>query len=316
MKNKYLYKFTVPKIEEVEVVENRKEGDQEVKITKKEKKVVEKTYGILSPKRSMVEEGEMFYASKVSENIKLGILPTAILIRKFDADGGFLSDSELKYQNSLQEQSGDLNIKLLNISREIEALKAELAKNHDDEKLKLKNEKEEILSTILDQYYEVQEEITKIRQSVESFFEQSAEIKARNKTIIWWILNLSYNLNEEKEEQFFRGRSFEDKLKSLDDLEESEEEFVDYLIKKLSYLTSYWYSSRISKEEQFKEAEKNFHFINGVKEYEEKIDELKKKNEIKAAPQVAPSEAVIALAPDAAPAAAPAPEPAPTPVVT
>ena len=84
MKNKYLYKFTVPKIEDVEVVETRKEGDQEIKITKKEKKIVNKSYGLLHPKRSTLEEGEMFYAARVSENIKNGILPTSILIKKFD----------------------------------------------------------------------------------------------------------------------------------------------------------------------------------------------------------------------------------------
>ena len=281
MKNKYLYKFTVPKVEEVEVVETRKEGDQEVKITKKEKKVVEKSYGIASPKRSLLEEGEMFYAAKVSENIKSGILPTSILIRKFDADGGFLSDSELKYQNSLSDRSTELNRKLINLSAEVDVLKVDLEKNPSEEKAKLKQEKENEMNDLLDEFYEVQEEILKIKQSVDAFFEQSAEIKARNKTIIWWVLNLSYALEEGKEDQFFRGKSFEDKLKSLDDLEESEEEFVGYLIKKFSYLISYWYSARITKEEQFKEAEKNFRLITGVKEYEVKVDEIKKKSEEK-----------------------------------
>ena len=277
MKNKYLYQFTVPKIEEAEIVEIRKEGDQEVKVTKKEKKVVEKKFGIFSPKRSMLEEGEMYYAARVSENIKAGILPTSILIRKFDSDGGFLSDGELKYQNSLKTQTFDLNRRIIETSSDIEKLKAELEKEKSDEKQKEKEDKDEILNTLLDDFYDVQEELIKIQQTVDSFFEQSAEIKARNKTIIWWVLNLSYDLNNDKEEFFFKGKTVEEKLNSLDELEESEEEFIGYLIKKFSYLISYWYSSKISKKEQFEDAEKNFRLIGGVKEYDEKIEALKPK---------------------------------------
>ena len=59
MKNKYLYQFTVPKIENTEVQETRVENGEEIKITKKEKKIVEKKFGLLSPKRSKIEEGEM-----------------------------------------------------------------------------------------------------------------------------------------------------------------------------------------------------------------------------------------------------------------
>jgi len=219
----------------------------------------------------------MYYAARVSENIKAGILPTAILIRKFDADGGFLSDGELKYQNSLKTQTFNLNKRIIEVSSDIEKLKAELEKEKSDTKQKEKEEHDQLLNALLDEFYETQEELLKIQQTVDSFFEQSAEIKARNKTIIWWILNLSYDLNNDKEEFFFKGKTIEEKLKSLDELEESEEEFMGYLIKKFSYLISYWYSSKISKKEQFEDAEKNFRLIGGVKEYEEKIEALKPK---------------------------------------
>ena len=264
MKNKYLHTFNVPRIEEVEVVEKRMEDGQEIKITKKEKKVVERKYGILAPKRSKLEEGEMYYAARVSENIKNGILPTSILIRKFDEQGGFLSDSELKYQNAMREEIAEISRMIDDISKE--------SKASINEQFKLESEKK--LEILIDRYYDIQEELVKIQQSIDSFFEQSAEIKARNKTIIWWILNISYDLNDSKEEHFFKGKNLEEKLNSLDDLEESEEEFIGYLIKKLSYFVSYWFSSRINKEEQFNEIEKNFRLISGVKEYDRKIKEV------------------------------------------
>lgn len=268
MKNKYLHTFNVPRIEEVEVVEKRMEDGQEIKITKREKKVVERKYGILSPKRSKLEEGEMYYAARVSENIKNGIMPTSILIRKFDEQGGFLSDSEMKYQNSMREEALEINRKIDDISKES---KASL-----NEQFKLESEKK--LEILIDRYYDIQEELLKIQQSIDTFFEQSAEIKARNRTIVWWILNICYDLNDGKEEHFFKGKTLEEKLNSLDDLEESEEEFIGYLIKKLSYFVSYWYSSRINKEEQFNEIEKNFRLISGVKEYERKIKEVLEKD--------------------------------------
>ena len=265
MKNKYLYQFTVPKIENTEVQETRVENGEEIKITKKEKKIVEKKFGLLSPKRSKIEEGEMYYASKVSENIKNGILPTAILIRKFDEQGGFLSDSELKYQNSLRDDSIEISRKIQELTTENKTIASE----------KIKAENNEKIDILIDQYYALQEELVKIQQTVDAFFEQSAEIKARNKTIIWWILNLAYDLNDDKEEFFFRGKTLEDKLNSLDDLEESNEEYLGYMVKKFSYLTSYWFGTKINKEDQFKEAEKNFRLITGVKEYDQSIADVK-----------------------------------------
>lgn len=267
MKNRYLYTFEVPKIEELEVVEKRMENGQEIKVTKKEKKIVERKYGILAPKRSKVEEGEMYYAAKVSENIKNGILPSSILIRKFDEQGGFLSDSEMKYQNSLRDDSIEISKKVEELSKDLKAKEAPTEAE--------KKEHEDKLNILIDRYYDIQEELVKIQQSIDSFFEQSAEIKARNKTIIWWILNLCYDLNDDKEEMFFKGKTLEDKLNSLDDLEESQEEFIAYLIKKFSYLTSYWFSSKISNAEQFKEAEKNFRLIVGVRDYDSKINEIR-----------------------------------------
>ena len=181
----------------------------------------------------------------------------------------------------MKTQGQDLNREIVELSASLEKLKAELEKEKSETKQKEIEDKEQTLNNALDQFYEVQEELLKIQQTVESFFEQSAEIKARNKTIIWWILNLSYDLNEAKEELFFKGRSIEDKLRSLDDLEESEEEFTSYLIKKFSYLISYWYSSKISKAEQYEDAERNFRLISGVKEYDETIEALKLKSEQK-----------------------------------
>ena len=120
MKNKYLYKFTVPKIEDVEVVETRKENDQEIKVTKKIKKIVEKKFSILNPRRSMLEEGEMFYACKVSEHIKNGLLPQAVLARKVNLDNGVLEDD--KRESELRDKAITIADKADDLTKQISKL--------------------------------------------------------------------------------------------------------------------------------------------------------------------------------------------------
>lgn len=167
MKNKYLHTFNVPRIEEVEVVEKRMEDGQEIKITKKEKKVVERKYGLLAPKRSKLEEGEMYYAARVSENIKNGILPTSILIRKFDEQGGFLSDSELKYQNAMREE-------IVEISRMIDDISKE-SKASINEQFKLESEKK--LEILIDRYYDIKRSLLKFSSLLIAFSSNQQKLK-------------------------------------------------------------------------------------------------------------------------------------------
>ena len=293
MITKYLYKFTVPKIEETEVSETKTENGQEIKITRKEKKVVNKNYGIVSPRRSLIEEGDLFYASKISENIKNGILPVSILMKRYDADGGFISEGQLKYQNSLREDMNSTleKIEQLNLKFKLDDKKTE---DFTDEDRAVKDE----INFLFEKYYRLQQESMKIQQSLDSLFEQSAEVKARNKSITWWIMNLSNDLNE-GEKPFFKGKNYDEKIQNLDDLEESDDKFINYMIKKFSYLISYWYGSKVNKDQQFKDAEENFRVIDGIEDYDNEVKAiLEKQKSTILAPAVAP-----AVAPDSSPTA-------------
>ena len=96
-------------------------------------------------------------------------------------------------------------------------------------------------------------------QQQQAVFENTAENRARNSVIMWWVLHLSYMVNEEgKEVPCFKGRSYEEKLENYDEMEEEFDEFHSSYIKKLAFLISFWYTGRVSDEDDFKSAERMY----------------------------------------------------------
>ena len=107
---------------------------------------------------------------------------------------------------------------------------------------------------------ELNEESEKIRADLvdlemgqSALFDQTAENRARNKVILWWILNLSHFEDEEgKQVPVFSGESFEEKLNSYDEIDEKDERFFNEVVRKLMYYISFWYVGRAQSEEDFK----------------------------------------------------------------
>ena len=88
--------------------------------------------------------------------------------------------------------------------------------------------------------------------------------KARNRTILWWTLNLAY-IKEDGDEDFksvFDGETFENKLNSYDEIEEGEEyseggekQHFSIAVKKFAYFISFWYSGQATDKEGFDAAD-------------------------------------------------------------
>ena len=90
-----LNEFTIPKIEEVPESEtSTNDKGEEVTTTKTVKKSVDKHYVVKKPSRALYDEAELFYGVKLSEGIKAGLLTRALLAKRFNNDGGILSDGE------------------------------------------------------------------------------------------------------------------------------------------------------------------------------------------------------------------------------
>lgn len=237
--NKFLYEFSLDKEQLVEKTEASKdESGQEIKITKKElvKKPIK--IRILKPTRKVFDDAELFYGVKLSEGIKSGLLTRSLLAKRYQNDGGALSEPE-------KQKYASLYIDLFKKETEFQRIQVNLD-NLDSELHKKKTE--EILNDLLDIKRELQE--FELYQS--NLFEQTAENRARNQTIMWWVLSLSY-IEAEKDsfEPIFGNGSYDLKLSKYDEIEDSEDDFIKMVIKKLAYFISLWYVGRISNQDDF-----------------------------------------------------------------
>jgi hypothetical protein len=88
-------------------------------------------------------------------------------------------------------------------------------------------------------------EVSNISNSYSDIFDSTAEVKARNDTIEWWVLFLLYiNLDGKDYKPLFGDGTHEERIQKLEDLEDKENPFEIESIKKLSYLISFWFTAR------------------------------------------------------------------------
>tara|TARA_Y100001963_G_scaffold16775_1_gene20691 strand:+ start:4144 stop:4983 length:840 start_codon:yes stop_codon:yes gene_type:complete len=241
---KWVHKFTVNKEKEVEVTETKTgENGEEITTKRKEVQQVPIEFCIKKPTRKTYDEAELFYGVKLSEGIKAGLLTKTQLAKRYDNDGGPFSDGQKQEYSTL----------LLSIfDRESEVQKLQLNLDNVEEE-----EKREKLTTNLIELTQLREKMREFEVFHSSIFDQTAEGRAKNQTVIWWVLFSSY-WKEEEDSDFapiFDGKSFDTKLESYDEIEEKEDLFWQEVIRKFSYFVGFWYSGRATNEEEFKEIE-------------------------------------------------------------
>jgi len=236
---KKLFEVMVPRDAEVEEIEaSKNEQGEEVKTTKKVKKKEQRKVFLRKPTRALFDEAELFYGVRLSEGIKAGLLTRALLSKRFTNDGGVLSENEKNIYATLYV--------------------ALFERQNEFQKLSIKDESERSEEEKA-RYKEVIEELTDLRTQIQDFesaqaslFDQTAENRARNKTILWWVLQLAYAVNEKGEEYpFFGDGLYEDKLRIYDNIEETGNDFETLVCRKLAYFVSFWYVGRASSQEEF-----------------------------------------------------------------
>ena len=244
--NKWMHTFIINRTEETQTQEKSKnEKGEEITTIKKESKENPITLKIKKPNRRLYDDADLFYGVKLSEGIKAGLLTKTLLAKRYDNDGGPMSNPE-------KEKYAKLYIDLYEKENVIQKLQLNLDEFSEEEK------REKLTEAIIDMST-IKQELHQFELSQQSLFDQTAEVRARNQTIMWWVLNLSYMGEEkEKEEMFFPGDSFDDKLDTYDELEEKENPFWADAIRKFIYFISFWESGQVTNEEEFKEAEKVF----------------------------------------------------------
>ena len=233
---KKLYTFKEVKKEKVltkKSTENEK--GEKVTVEKEEEREVSHEFFMRKPNRRLYDDADLYYAVKLSEGIKAGLLTKALLEKRYDNDGGVLSNTEI-------ENYGQMYVDFYNKQQEIMQIDPDNEPSEDQQK-KLDELKGVIDST--------REALTNFEMGQQALYDQTAEVRSRNKTILWWVLFASYKINKEGEEEpFFRGDTADAKLEHYDRLIEDEDDFTDSVIRKFTYLISFWFVSKVDSEEE------------------------------------------------------------------
>ena len=237
---KRIYEFTTNKEEIVkeESVEKKKDGT-EVTTAKDVKKEIPHKFFLRRPTRAMTDEAELYYGVKLAEGIKAGLLTRALLEKRFENDGGTRSDDENKeYQRIVEKLQGfhKEQSKILDISEK---------KRTPAQKKRLKELDDEIKPT--------RRALRDLQMVEDSLYEETAESRARNKVILWWMLHLAHQEREGKDTEFFGAGSFDTKLERYDEIDEGDDFFDLVVARKFAYYVSFWFVGRPSSQKEFQE---------------------------------------------------------------
>jgi hypothetical protein len=246
--NKWLYEF------DAKNVIKKDDGSQETIIKK---------FALLKPNRRLREDGELFYAAETSRFAKAGVLPKAAWGTILSNGGGSISDQEREQYGTLLLRFRDLSFELQTILIKGEGERSETEKLRSDE--------------LINDLDDIRKDIQNFEASQIAIFENTAEAKARNRTILWWVMNLSYAKNGEDFKPIFKGETFEEKLLEYDSFEEEENkyEFLLGVIRRITYLTTLWFLGRVETNEDFEAFDKNFLKESSVDIEEPKVEEPK-----------------------------------------
>ena len=240
---KEIYSFSVDletkTTKEVEKTIVDKETGKEEKVKAEEEVVTSEPIRIIlkEPNRRQVEEADMEYSIEMSQCVKRGILTKAMLANKYTDTGGLVAEEDAK---SLAKSYG----KLGEIQSEYTRLSTKTGKKTKED--------EERLAELLEDIAALRKHIVDTETAYASLFNHTADTKAQNRAIMWYVLNLTHVMREEDEEPqvFLKGETFEEKENNYFELDEKEDPLYLLIQGKIATFISYWYyASAITKED-------------------------------------------------------------------
>ena len=248
MNKKVIYQFVVKTEQEVDeesTVEKKNEETGEVEkvtTTKKVKKEAPHDILIYEPSRRQVEDADMEFSVEMSKCIKKGILTKAMLAKKYSDSGGLLSEDDSQSLVRLYRELAETQNHLARLNTK---------KNKNDQEQKKEKD-------LTDKFTNLRKEIVDLETSYQNVFNHTADTKAQNKTILWYMLNLSFvKSGDEDPKPLFAGETSEEKEDSYYALDESDDELYDLAKEKLMTFVSFWYFSQNASEQDFKDLEKD-----------------------------------------------------------
>jgi hypothetical protein len=261
MKNKWLHTFVINRDIEKKVTEKTTNEDgEEVETTRTTKESAPATFHLKKPNRKLYDKAELFYGVRMSEGIKAGLLTRNLLAKRYEDDGGAFSEAE-------KERYSELYMEIYNKENEYQRLQVNLDNKSQDLK-------DSISDTLLSELAELRRELVEIENSQANIFDQTAENRAKNQTIMWWVLNVSQWTEHEgmDPKPFFKGKNYEERLDTYDEFEDSDDDFFNEAIRKLAFFVSFWYMGRANSGEEFKAVEDLYETQNPSDEVDEGED--------------------------------------------
>ena len=234
---KLIYEFEIQKEVEVDKVETREENGETISVTKKVKEKKPIYFAVKRPSRNEKEEGEMNRAAYFALCVERGIITQAALRKKYGDTGGI-------YTNEEEKQYAILRQKLRELLEEYQLYSVN-AKDQTDEQ---KKKREDVFQEI----FKIRGQIIEFENSATLFYQDTAEAKARNKLIEFFILTLTHHREDTNKEwvPFFKGKTFEEKLSHLSELEDNDDEIYLQIGEKLAFvITLLLTSPNLTKEE-------------------------------------------------------------------
>ena len=289
---KILYSFEInlkkkveEKVEKKKKRKNKETGKIEV-VTSHETLEVEKEVPfnmiIRKPTRTQLEDGDMFYSLQLNKLIKLGLLTKAMLAKQYGSQGGVWTEKEQKIYADLVYKLHQKELEIQNFS--ILGDKDGLSKR---QKTKLDKAIKELA--------QIRKSLTEYEMLQNSLFDHTADVKARNKAILWYLLHLTYFVEGEADdaptEEMFEGDSFEERRASYQDKEDSDDELYVATIDKLSSIVTIWYISGVQSQDNIdniiEEMKNEAELTEDDEELEEDLEEIEDEKE------AAPEEEVV-----------------------
>ena len=245
---KRLYEFTLDKKEKVtkKVQDTNKDGE-EIMVEKTVEENVPHKYFIRRPSRTMLDDAELYYGVQLAEGIRAGMITRPLLSKRYSNDGGIMNDIQ---QKALTETSEKIK-KLYEEQEKIIVIDEKKRTAAQKKKLKQLEKDAEPHLDILKRY----------NMAEESIYEDTAESRARNKTILWWMLNLSYEDVDGAENPFYGEGGINDKLEKYDEIDESQDLFLTQVAGEFMYNVSLWYFAKPKDQEEFNQVKNNFNKI-------------------------------------------------------
>ena len=247
MSIKPLYEFTLPREHEITEEEVTDQGT----LHKKVKTIIQLPMCLKKPSRRELEEIDMQYARNFSQCLRDGIFTKAQITKNYASTGGLLTEAERKAYDTLYEDYNTSQLKLQAANLEVQKAQADGLTPAEV------GEKKDKLVEAQAKFWELHLTIQEFENEQSHLFAQTAEVIARNKTLIWVTVNLSFMRELEEDESFsewvpvFKGQTYEDKLDYYDSIVEEGNDFLTVAVERLALIAGFWYTGGATTQEEY-----------------------------------------------------------------